>query len=304
MAKTASAEVSRYHAEDPGRREIITPEGVPLAVDLAGRWERAIALIIDLTIMFLAIAVFALAVMLVSGSLSELGFGLGLVLLISFLVRSFYFVFFELRWQGATPGKRALGLRVIDRAGGRLRADAIFARNLMREVELFLPLSLLFTGGLTGSDAWVMLLTFCWAAILTLMPLFNKDRLRVGDIVGGTWVVNAPKSLLLSDVAEAGATLALGKSFQAAAYSFTEQQLEAYGIYELQTLEKVLRDKGLNASRTRDAVCRQIQQKIGWDQTEPANTDRFLEAYYAALRARLEKKMLLGVRRESKHDPT
>ena len=44
-----------------------------------------------------------------------------------------------MRWRGITPGKRVFGLRVIDRGGGALRADAVIARNLMREIEVFLP---------------------------------------------------------------------------------------------------------------------------------------------------------------------
>ena len=76
-------------------------------------------------------------------------------LLLSFALRSFYFIFFELRWQGATPGKRALGLRVIDRKGGRLKPEAVFARNLMREVEMFLPISLLWVIVVAG---WLFML--------------------------------------------------------------------------------------------------------------------------------------------------
>ena len=125
-----------------GERRILTPEGVPLIFQLAERGERAAAVLIDLVIMLLAMTAVVLASVFLLSQLGVSGLGVGLTILLFFFVRSFYFIAFELRWQGTTPGKRALGLRVIDRAGGRLRADAIFARNLMREVELFLPLSL------------------------------------------------------------------------------------------------------------------------------------------------------------------
>ena len=85
-------------------------------------------------------------------------------------------------------------LRVIDRKGGRLKADAIFARNLMREVEIFMPLSLLFSGGAVGNEAWMIVLTLAWVSIFMLLPLFNKDILRAGDMVGGTWVVSVTKN--------------------------------------------------------------------------------------------------------------
>jgi len=58
----------------------------------------------------------------------------------SFFLRCFYFIYFEQSARAATPGKRMLGLRVVMRDGSPLSIDAIFARNAMRELELFLPL--------------------------------------------------------------------------------------------------------------------------------------------------------------------
>ena len=46
--------------------------------------------------------------------------------------------------RGATPGKRMLGLRVVARDGARLTGGAVIARNAMREIEVFLPLSFFF----------------------------------------------------------------------------------------------------------------------------------------------------------------
>src|SRR5205814_1864442 len=83
---------------------------------------------------------------------------------------------------GATPGKRLIGLRVIDRAGGPLRPEAVVARNLMREIEVFLPLSLLFLPKLTGADTLIQVLLLVWAGLFLFMPLFNRDRLRLGDL--------------------------------------------------------------------------------------------------------------------------
>ncbi len=302
MATAASAGEASGQGSEGSRREIITPEGVPLRLDLAQRGERAAAVIIDLLIVFGIIFVPTLLVAVASADFSLSGWGLAFVLLISFAVRSFYFIFFELRWHGTTPGKRALGLRVIDRAGGRLRSDAVFARNLMREVELFIPLSLLASGDQIGSAAWVVVLTLVWTSVFTLMPFFNKDRMRVGDIIGGTWVISAPKSVLLPDMAGAAAGETPRRGAEPSDYVFSKEQLEVYGIYELQTLENVLRQHGADAGRTQDAVARRIRRKIGWTQIKPVDSRRFLEAFYAALRAHLETKMLFGVRRKDKHD--
>ena len=60
-----------------------------------------------------------------------------------FVVRNLYFIHFELSWRGATPGKRIVGIRVIDRRGGPLLPAAVIARNLTREVEIFIPLRVL-----------------------------------------------------------------------------------------------------------------------------------------------------------------
>jgi len=291
-------------ARGRSERRILTPEGVPLIFQLAERGERLAAVMIDLVIMLLALVVIVLAFGLTLSQFGITGVAIGLTILISFLIRSFYFIFFELRWQGQTPGKRALGIRVIDRSGGYLRPDAVFSRNLLREVELFLPLTLVFGLGVGGSSGLVHLLTLAWVGLCLLLPFFNKDRLRAGDIVAGTWVVKAPKALLLPDVA-AEATRAKGNAVvQNAEFPFTRAQLEIYGIYELQTLEEVLRQKGPQSRETRREVARRIQKKIDWpdqDERGDAEVERFLKAFYAALRAHLEARMLFGERRENKH---
>ncbi len=281
-------------------RRIVTPEGVEITVRLAGRGERAAALIIDLMVIAgvaLALGLAFVAAISAGGGSGD-GWFASVGLLAWFGLRSFYFIALELRWQGKTVGKRVLGLRVIDREGGRLGADAVFARNLMREVEVFIPISLLFADGAVGIDAWVQLCSFAWAAVFVLLPLFNRDRLRAGDIVAGTWVVAAPKAALLPDMAAAD------RAEAPSPHVFTVEQLDAYGIYELQTLETVLRRDGGEFGATREVVCERIRAKIGWAEADaPVDADRFLEAFYAALRARLENRMLLGHRREDKHDP-
>ncbi len=302
----ASLRRSADGAIDPALRRIVTPEGVEITVRLADRGERAVALIIDLVV--IAGAALALGLTVVAAISASGGSGAGwfaaIGLLVWFVMRSFYFIALELRWQGKTVGKRVLGLRVIDRGGGRLGADAVFARNLMREIEVFIPISLLLADSEVGIELWVQLCSMVWAAVFVLLPLFNRDRLRAGDIVAGTWVVYAPKAALLPDMATAAVDQAeAGAPDAPSPYVFTIEQLDAYGIYELQTLETVLRQDGAHVDATRDVVCERIRGKIGWPETDaPVDADRFLEAFYAALRARLENRMLFGHRREDKHD--
>jgi len=205
--KTAKAAATTPY--DPGAREdtrarsLVTPEGVDLKLRLGDAGERAAALFIDLAIMLgVLIAFFLLAVLTMVGTKGkgwELVGTLGL--LVFFILRNLYFVLFELTPGAATPGKRAMGVRVAARNGGRLTADAIFARNAMREIELYLPLSFLASSG-DKVSAWINLAGLVWCLVFVLFPLFNRDRLRVGDMVAGTWVVKAPTRKLAPDLVE------------------------------------------------------------------------------------------------------
>jgi uncharacterized RDD family membrane protein YckC len=212
-----------------------------------------------------------------------------------FLIRTFYFAFFELTWQGQTPGKRKLRLRAVEARGGALTAEAIIARNLTREVELFLPLIALLAPQALFPEApgWTRLGALGWMVIFGFMPLFNRDRMRVGDLIGGTVVIRTPDALLLADLT--GLEVAPG-------LEFTDAQLDVYGVYELQVLEGVLRDRGRpgNADALR-TVAEKVRAKIGWE-GPPAADAAFLDAFYLALRGRLERRLLFGKRRAHKHD--
>ena len=153
-------------------------------------------------------------------------------LIFFFFLRNFYFILFESGGRGATPGKRGCKIRVISRDGSGLGIDQVIARNLMREIEIFLPLTMLMTSSGIG---WVtMLFGMGWALLFTLFPLFNHDRLRIGDLLAGTAVIHAPRRALLVDLSARSSPAMDG-------YRFTAQQLDAYGIAELQKLEEVLR---------------------------------------------------------------
>ena len=294
----------------PRQRAIVTPEGVPLVVELADRGSRAAAFILDLVFIILIMVVGLVALIFTAEVLRVWAFVIGI--LGFFLLRIFYFPITELAFRGATPGKRILGLKVIDRQGGPLKPEAIVVRNLMREVEVFMPLSALAVPSLTGFETLEQLLTLCWVGIFTLMPLFNRDGLRVGDLVAGTLVIAAPKATLLPDLTQRSprSSVPLTQSREPSAaspYQFTAAQLGHYGIYELQTLEAVLRRVEAGSIAGRQEIAKRIRTKIGWPepgQVAPPTQDAtaFLEAFYAAQRAHLERRMLFGHRRKDKHD--
>ena len=280
-------------------RAFVTPEGVDLRLNIGDAGQRAGAFLLDAAIIIAVLVAFTLVVLFTGvGAVSAAGTAgaemMAVIwLVIFFLLRNFYFTAFELSAAAATPGKRIMGLRVASRDGGRLKAESVFARNAMRELEVFLPMSVLFTRASEGGvDGWIYLLTFVWAAIFVFFPLFNRDRLRVGDLVGGTWVVRTPRRKLTRDMADESAG-------RMTTYAFTPPQVDAYGAKELHVLESVLRQGDRASQRT---VAERIMVKIGWTRA-PYETDRdFLTAYYAALRGRLEQKLLMGVRRRDKHD--
>jgi len=272
------------------RREIVTPEGVPLPVELAEYGERVAAFLLDMLFWLLAtIAIYLLALFLLLGGAVSLG--LSIAIFFAFVVRNFYFIYFELAWQGATPGKRICGLRVIDRRGGPLLPGAVIARNLTREIEAFLPIGVMIQLGVGGA-AWETLSLGLWLLLFAALPLFNRDRMRAGDLIAGTMVIALPRRNLVQDLVQ-----------QSARFRFTEQQLKAYGAFELQVLEELLRNRSRpDAKALRRDVLERICRRIGWTQAVPeADTEAFLEEFYTAERAWLEREQLYGKIHLDKH---
>lgn len=272
-------------------RPLVTPEGVALRLSLAPVTERLAALLLDLVIM--AALLIGLSVAIIFGLIGLHDRAMASVLsaiwlLGFFLLRNFYFIHFEAGPRAATPGKRALGLRVAARDGGRLGVDAVFGRNLMRELEFYLPISLLAATGVSGDvDAWTALAGLVWTLAFVALPFVNRDRLRLGDLVAGTWVVRAPRPALGLDLG----------GVEASTGNFTEAELNAYGELELTTLEAVLRS-GQAAQIT--VVATAIRARIGRPAAEA--DEAFLRRYYAALRTHLERNLLFGRRRADKNE--
>lgn len=277
-------------------REIPTPEGVPLRFGLALAGDRAGAFLIDALLIIIAVIGLMFAVTALAFVDEEAAMSIFLVSI--FALRNCYFSGLEILWRGRTVGKRIVGLQVIDRTGQALRVEAIFARNLTRELEVFLPLTVLAAGDalFPGLPPWGRLFSLVWALFFALFPLFNRDRLRIGDLVAGTLVVKSPRRALLPDLADRRSPQS--KTVPRGEFAFSRKHLESYGIYELQVLEKVLRERNTPPATLRK-VADQIAEKIGW--TAPVGRPRpFLAEFYRAQRAHLENRMLLGDRREDK----
>lgn len=269
------------------RRSFVTPEGVDLKLELGTAGARAGAFMLDGLFILLVLIVLTIAIVTLLVA-SHQGSVLAVLWLIGFFtLRNGWFVLFEMGGRGATPGKRVMGLRVVARDGARLTGGAVIARNAMREIEIFLPLSFLGSQAAEGTaDTFLTIFALCWSGIFLLFPLFNRDRLRVGDLIAGTWVVRTVNGKL-------GHDLVAGK--ESARRTFTDAALGLYGVYELQTLEDVLRNGQDEAIAT---VAWTIRNKAGI--ADDGDDFGFLSDYYAALCARLERGLMLGRRREDK----
>ena len=161
--------------------DVRTAEAVAVRYELAGLGSRFLALVVDLAIQLL-VAAAALVVVILFGVLersfdhgvstpAELKLGYTILIAVgaigSFLLLFGYFIAFELLWNGQSPGKRLLGLRVIRDGGFPVDAGASVIRNLTRVIE-------------AGLGFYVL------SGFVTLLSPENK---RLGDFAAGTIVV-------------------------------------------------------------------------------------------------------------------
>ena len=142
-------------------RTFETPEGIDLQLRVAGPVVRSLAWVIDALIR----SVVYIALSIVLSILGE--FGQGVLLLCIFLLEWFYPVFFEVLKNGATPGKKRMGIRVVNDNGTPVSWSSSITRNLLR-----------------GADFAPALYGFGLIAIL-----MNSDFKRLGDMAAGTLVI-------------------------------------------------------------------------------------------------------------------
>lgn len=275
--------------------QFIPPEGVPISFAIAPLGSRFGAQFLDIVFTTLIIVICAVAIVF-AGFLTSNAAQM-LIVLLGFLVRTPYYVLSELIWNGRTLGKKITGIRVINVDGRRLTPHQVTARNLMKEVEIFAPLPLLFSIG--SQSAWEDGLTILWLLVVVIVPLANRRRQRIGDVIAGTLVVDNPRSVLLSDLALSAPAAASSQ----AGFEFLPEHLNVYGKYELQTLEDVLRDSTKNSRNQEIAqIVRTIIRKIQYqDPVKPGQELLFLNEFYRAQREHLESLKLFGTLRENKY---
>jgi uncharacterized RDD family membrane protein YckC len=142
-----------------------TPEGIELHLPVAGLVSRAMAWVIDTLIRGLMYIILA-AILAPMGKT-----GIGILLVLTFFIEWFYWVIFEVKRGGKTPGKSSMGLMVIHDDGTPISWGASMIRNLLRVAD-FLPL-------------------FYGFGIVSM--IVSKDFKRLGDHAAGTLVVYEEK---------------------------------------------------------------------------------------------------------------
>ncbi len=115
--------------------EIVTPENIAFEYRVAGPFHRLPAYLIDVVIRVGAAVIALLAFMWMFSIVAAPGLGLGLGLVVWFVVEWLYGGLFETFWNGQTPGKRLMRLRVVSIDGQPINAFQAVLRNVLRAVD-------------------------------------------------------------------------------------------------------------------------------------------------------------------------
>jgi uncharacterized RDD family membrane protein YckC len=149
--------------------EVLTTEKVPFSYRVAGLGSRLLAWLVDLG--FLVLLGFLGYLMGMVLEMGRPGLGVALILLWQFVLMWAYFLLFEWLWQGQTPGKRLVGLRVIQWRGTAISFYQSAVRNVLRMVD-FLP----------GGYGLGVAVAAC-----------NREGRRLGDLAADTLVVHVER---------------------------------------------------------------------------------------------------------------
>jgi uncharacterized RDD family membrane protein YckC len=292
----------RRQKDRPSPDVILSPEGVPLTLRVAGIGVRMAAQITDILITLLVAGCVLILLALLNLVSPQTLFGIGSMLF--FITRIPYYVLTELAWNGQTLGKRLMKIKVISHDGRSLSTHAVVLRNLMKEAEIFLPATLLLSLDQTSPVA--SLISLAWVVMAFLIPLSSPHRQRLGDVMAGTHVIHLPQPVLLKDLARETPVL----QDEGRKLVFLAHQLDHYGAFELQTLEGLLRVESSRLQgaayiahrKTLASIIEKIRRKIGYADPVPSQDhEAFLRAFYTAQRAHLEQRQLFGDRRADKH---
>jgi len=249
-----------------------TPEQVQLHLELAGLGTRSIAFVLDGLIRYsvlISMVVVALLILTLglNNTMDNLMSTTGTKLIVVVLIIAYfatewgYFAVFEWLWNGQTPGKRAMHIRVLKDGGGPISFLDAALRNLLRPID---------SSGPTCAFGIVFI-------------FFNRHNKRIGDIVARTIVVRERPKTVTELLKPTTYPVAVGPD------KFSELvQRVSLPANEHEMINRFLQRRGQldRASRQRLAqqivgviVARAKAQANGaeWTWPRPSENERFLE---------------------------
>ncbi len=244
-----------------------TPESVELEFTLAGIGNRAYALFIDyMALSFILIGLFTAWVFFsiqLADFIQNLTEGanrlwlwlIAIQLLITFSIYVGYFVGFETLWQGQTPGKRLIKIRVIRDDGRPVGLQQSTLRALLRPVDDFLFLGVFFI-------------------------ILGKQEKRLGDWVAGTLVIQEERAITSANfpISEQARTLATQLQSQTDLSRLLPEDFAVIREY-LQRSREMTPQAKADLSRQ---LAHQVRDVIALEEIPKVTAHQFLEAVYLA----------------------
>jgi uncharacterized RDD family membrane protein YckC len=245
---------------------ISTPENVDLHLELAGIGNRVLAALIDTMITYAIVIAIGLVFWISSTAIGVLDVpetqrslltgvvGMGAIFF-AFVVTFGYYILFEGMWQGQTPGKKIVSIRVIEANGQPVGWSGVVLRNLIRTLD-------------TG------------LAFVGLIPMIiDRNEKRFGDYAAGTIVVRERKPDLLSE------DFAISDTYEIDAIDVGRITPQEYAL-----LVGFLRRRNSLAKSQRPLIASNLatymRKKLDDNSNEPA--EKYLERVYSAYKARAE----------------
>jgi uncharacterized RDD family membrane protein YckC len=255
---------------------VVTPERAALEFELAGPGSRFAALLLDTLLQLLLLAVVggvAAGLLYAAGRLptewSERGLrasrlAIAVAVVLSGLVFWGYHILFEVLRGGQTPGKRALGLRVIRDGGHGVQWTESTLRNVLRAVDI-----------LPGFAPYLL---------GALVMVFSQRFRRVGDVVAGTLVIRVRPTPWIETLIEGGTPAA-----EVPGVRLTAAQLERVTAEEIEVVGRFLQRRETLPLEARRGLARSVAEPLrertgsARGLTESADVDEsWLETLHAA----------------------
>lgn len=227
-----------------------TPENIRFGYDVADIGSRFLAILVDSLIQGVIYVVLFFSLVILANQLTAVdiprpvndGLAIGVVAVL-FIIQFGYFMFFEIIWNGQTPGKRLFGLRVIKDTGYPLSPLDSVIRNLVRIIDFF---------------------PFAYGVGLVTM-FFNAHAKRLGDFAASTLVVKMRHQVRLQDLQPAASPPVTAPAASPALAGMT-----ALDAQDMVLIESFLRRE--TAFVNRDALALQLAQRIAAKTGMPVNT--------------------------------